>query len=221
MSESSVLSVSARSHVGKGPARAARRAGRVPAVIYGAGSDSLPIAIDPRELSIELQKPGFFARLFDLEVDGQKERVLARDVQFDPVKDVPVHVDFMRVSSATRITVDVSVTFINEEGCVGLKRGGVLNVVRHAIELSSRADSIPQEIVVDLEGRDIGDSIHISDVSLPADVTPTITDRDFTIATIAAPTVVAAEEEEEVEAEVAPTEGEAVAPTEETGEPSS
>ncbi len=205
MAEFGVLSAAARPGVGKGPTRAIRRAGKVPAVIYGADSDSQPIALDPRELDSELQKPGFFARLFDLEVEGKKQRVLCRDIQFDPVKDVPIHADFMRVSSATRITVEIPVKFENEETCVGLKKGGVLNIVRHAVEVSCRADSIPPEILIDLEGHDIGVSIHISEVNLPADVTPTITDRDFTIATIAAPTVSAAEEEttEEAEGEVA------------------
>ena len=218
MAEFGVLSVSSRPSVGKGPARAARRAGKVPAVIYGAKSAALPIALDPKELDAELHKPGFFARLFDLEVDGKKQRVLCRDVQFHPVKDNPVHVDFMRVSATTRITVDVPVHFINEETCPGLKRGGVLNVVRHVIELNSRADSILPEIVIDLEGRDIGDSIHISEVNLPADTTPTIADRDFTIATIAAPTV-AAEEVEEAEDEAEGETAETVTTAEEGGEP--
>ena len=215
MAEFGVLSAVARPEAGKGPTRAIRRAGKVPAVIYGAKDDSLAIAIDPRELDTELQKPGFFARLFDVDVGGKKQRVLCRDVQFHPVKDVPMHVDFMRVSSATRITVEVPVRFENEETCVGLKKGGVINVVRHAVEVSCRADSIPPEILIDLEGHDIGASIHISEVNLPNDVTPTITDRDFTIATIAAPTVAPTEEEEageEVEGEVAPI----VAETEET-----
>ena len=218
MAEFGVLSVSSRPNVGTGPARAVRRAGKVPAVIYGANSDSLAIAVDPKELDVELHKPGFFARLFDLDVDGKKQRVLCRDVQFDPVKDNPVHVDFMRVSAATRITVDVPVHFINEEICVGLKRGGVINVVRHVVELNCRADSIPPAIVIDLEGHDIGDSIHISEIDLPAEVTPTIADRDFTIATIAAPTVAAEEEEAtEGEAEAETVEGETVA-AEDAGE---
>ncbi len=219
MAEVGILNVASRANIGTGPARALRRAGKVPAVVYGASGKSESIAIDPRELAIELGKPGFFGRLYDLDIDGKKQRVLCRDVQFHPVKELPVHADFLRVSAATRITVDVTVNFINEETCAGLKRGGVINIVRHAVELSCRADSIPSEIVIDLDGRDIGTSIHISEVELPDGVVPTITDRDFTIATIAAPTVAPAEEEEAEEAEAELAEGEAPAvPAEEGGE---
>jgi len=133
-----------------------------------------------------------------VDVGGDNERVLARDLQLHPVSDQPIHVDFLRVSRTTRIDVEVAVVFLNEEESPGLKRGGVLNVVRHTVELSCQADAIPQQIELDLTGRDIGDSLHIGEVKLPEGVEPTITDRDFTIATIAAPSVI--QEEEEVEA---------------------
>jgi large subunit ribosomal protein L25 len=184
------LPAQARDRAGKGPARAARRAGQVPGVIYGAKKDPNMISVEERLLNKLLHQGGFFSTLFDVKVDGKAERVLARDVQFDPVSDYPVHIDFLRVSAATSVHVEVSVHFINEEQCPGLVEGGVLNVVRHEIELVCRADAIPQHIDIDLAGLDIGDGVHISTVKLPDGVRPAITDRDFTIATIAAPTVV-------------------------------
>lgn len=189
-----------RERAGKGPARAARRAGQVPGVIYGAKKDPTLISVEERRLSKLLHQGGFFSTLFDVKMDGKSERVLARDVQFDPVTDFPVHIDFLRVSAATSVNVEVAVHFINEEECPGLKEGGVLNVVRHEVELACRADAIPSQIEIDLTGLQIGDGVHISMVKLPDGVAPTITDRDFTIATIAAPTVVREEAAEEQEA---------------------
>ena len=211
------LPAAARDRAGKGPARATRRAGQVPGVIYGAKKNPSLVSIEGKLLNKLLHQGGFSSTLFAAKVDGKTARALARDVQFDPVTDVPVHVDFLRVSATTRVTVDVPVHFLNEEKCPGLTEGGVLNVVRHEIELSCRADAIPQQIDIDLAGLEIGDGVHISMVKLPEGVRPTITDRDFTIATIAAPTVVrdeaaeeqaAAEGEAEAEGE-APEEGEA------------
>jgi large subunit ribosomal protein L25 len=190
----------ARDRAGKGPARAARRSGQVPGVIYGAKKDPNMISVEERLLNKLLHQGGFFSTLFDVKVDGKAERVLARDVQFDPVSDFPVHIDFLRVSAATSVHVDVSVYFINEEQCPGLNEGGVLNVVRHEIELICRADAIPAHIDIDLAGLDVGDGVHISMVKLPDGVRPAIADRDFTIATIAAPTV-AREETAEAEGE--------------------
>ncbi len=204
MVDTAVLNAAERDRAGKGAARAARRAGRVPAIIYGGKGEPLPITLDPAALGVEYDKPGFFSQLFDIEVSGAKHRALCRDVQVDPVSDVPIHADFLRVSAATRINVDVPVVFANEEDSPGLKRGGVINVVRHTVELNCQADSIPAELVIDLAVADIGDSIHISHINLPDGVQPAITDRDFTIATIAAPTVAAEptdEEGEEGEAE--------------------
>ncbi|MGF1592459.1 MAG: 50S ribosomal protein L25/general stress protein Ctc [Kiloniellaceae bacterium] len=184
------LPAQARDRAGKGPARAARRAGRVPGVIYGAKKDPSLVTVEERLLNKLLHQGGFFSTLFDVKVDGKAERVLARDVQFDPVSDFPVHIDFLRVSATTSVHVEVAVHFLNEDQCPGLREGGVLNVVRHEVELTCRADAIPQYIEVDLTGLEVGDGVHISMVKLPAGVHPTITDRDFTIATIAAPTVV-------------------------------
>lgn len=217
MSDTLDLSAEPKERGGKGAARAARRSGRVPAVIYGAKKDPVMITLDPLDVRREINKTGFFATLFDINVaGGKKERVLARDLQLHPVTDSPLHIDFLRVSAATEVTVQVPCNFINDEESPGLKRGGVLNVVRYEIELSCRADAIPQEIVIDLAGLDIGEGVHISMVNLPEGVTPTITDRDFTIATIAAPTVV--QEEEAEEGEEAAAEGEEGAVPEEGAE---
>jgi len=190
MSDIVELPAIARDRAGKGPARAARRAGQVPGVIYGAKKDPSLISVEGRLLNKLLHQGGFFSTLFDVKVDGKAERALARDVQFDPVTDFPVHVDFLRVSAATSVHVEVSVHFLNEDKCPGIKEGGVLNVVRHEIELVCRADAIPAHIDIDLTGLEIGEGVHISMVKLPDGVHPAITDRDFTIATIAAPTVV-------------------------------
>ncbi len=209
MSDTIALPAEPRERVGKGAARAVRRAGRVPAVIYGDRKDPLTISLDPRDVDRELHRPGFFATLYDVEVGGKKHRVLPRDVQLDPVSDRTVHVDFLRVAQDTEVTVNVPVNFVNEEESPGLKRGGVLNIVRHEIEFSCRADAIPQQIELDLTGLEIGDSVHISMVQLPDGVTPTITDRDFTIATVAAPSAVKAEAAEEQAAAAEGEEGEA------------
>ena len=208
MSDTIALPAEPRERVGKGAARAVRRAGRVPAVIYGDRKDPLTISLDPRDVDRELHRPGFFATLFDVEVGGKKHRVLPRDVQLDPVSDRTVHVDFLRVAQDTEVTVNVPVNFLNDEESPGLKRGGVLNIVRHEIEFSCRADAIPQQIEIDLTGLDIGDSVHISMIQLPDGVIPTITDRDFTIATVAAPSAVKAEAAEEQAAAAEGEEGE-------------
>ena len=198
MSTIATLSARARDRAGKGSARAARREGLVPAVIYGDKKDPFTITVTLRDLE-KLLKPGFFSHLVDIDVAGEKHRVLPRDLQQHPVTDRALHVDFLRVTSATKITVEVPVVFDNEETSPGIKRGGVLNIVRHEVELECRADAIPHALHVDLATVDIGDSIHISHISLPDGVKPTITDRDFTIATVAAPTVMEISDEEEGE----------------------
>src|SRR6478736_974969 len=206
MSDVQNLSAELRSRAGKGAARQTRRGGRVPGVIYGEKQPATLISLEPRELIKQLRKKAFHATLFEIACDGAKQRVLPRDVQFDPVTDAPIHVGFTRVGERTRGHVDVPVVFLNELESPGLKRGGVLNVVRHEIELVCSVDHIPQQIAIDLTGLDIGDSVHISMVKLPESVRPAI-GRDFTIATIAVPTV------QKVEAETAatPAEGEAAA----------
>jgi large subunit ribosomal protein L25 len=188
MTEVHSLSVELRDRAGKGAARATRRAGRVPGVVYGNKEAATLISLEPRALVRELHKTGFFATLFDLKMGERSERVLPRDVQFDPVTDRPLHIDFLRVGAGTRVHVNVPVIFQNELASPGLKRGGVLNIVRHEIEFICAADSIPHSITIDLTGLEIGDSVHISMVKLPEGVAPAITDRDFTIATIAPPT---------------------------------
>jgi large subunit ribosomal protein L25 len=210
MSDVAVLSARARDRVGKGSARAARREGLVPAVIYGDKKDPLAITVTMRELNKLLNKPGFFSHLIDIDLDGKKHRVLARDLQQHPVSDFAWHVDFLRVSATSELTVEIPVEFANEDASPGLKRGGVLNIVRHAVDVICLADNIPGSIQVDLSGLEIGDSVHISAVKLPEGVRPAIDDRDFTIATIAAPTVAseATEDEDGEEAEGEEAEGE-------------
>ena len=200
MAQVTTMTAQPRERAGKGPARATRRAGRVPAVIYGNKIEPVLISLDPVDLAHQLTGPGFFSRVFDVKVNGETHRVLARDLQTDPVTDRPLHVDFMRFSAATRINVDVQVLFTNEEDSPGLKRGGVLNVVRHAVEMICAPDKIPESITVDLTGLEIGDSVHISDIPLPEDVQLTIADRDFTVATVVAPSALKTVEEEEAEA---------------------
>ncbi|MGF1610982.1 MAG: 50S ribosomal protein L25/general stress protein Ctc [Kiloniellales bacterium] len=195
------LSAEPKERAGKGAARAARRDGRVPGVIYGAKQDPVMITLDPRDLQRELHKGGFFATIFDVGVNGKDERVLARDLQVHPVTDRPLHVDFLRVTGDTEVTVEVPVLFTNTENVPGLKRGGLLNIVRHEVEVICKADSIPHEFTIDLGALDldIGDSVHASNLSLPPGVRLTITERDFTVATLAAPTL-ASEEAEAAEA---------------------
>ncbi|MFO1055765.1 MAG: 50S ribosomal protein L25/general stress protein Ctc [Dongiaceae bacterium] len=213
MTEVHSLSVELRDRAGKGAARATRRAGRVPGVVYGNKEPATLISLEPRALVRELHKTGFFATLFDLKLGERSERVLPRDVQFDPVTDRPLHVDFLRVGADTRVHVNVPVIFQNELASPGLKRGGVLNIVRHEIEFVCAADSIPHSITIDLTGLDIGDGVHISMVQLPANVVPAITDRDFTIATIAPPTAQKLEAADAAAAAAAGTGAEAAAAT--------
>jgi len=199
MASAFVLNAEMRERAGKGAARATRRTGRVPAVIYGDKKDSVMISIEPLELKRLAQTGSFFSHLVEIKVGSDSHRVIARDIQLDPVSDRPIHVDFMRVTKGSTIAVNVPMHYTNEEASPGLKFGGVLNIVRHEIELNVSPEAIPEFIEVDLTGTEIGDSIHISAITLPDGVTPTITDRDFTVATIAAPTVAKASEETEGE----------------------
>lgn len=181
------LKAEARAQVGKGSARELRRNGLIPAVIYGDKQSPVSIALSRNEVTKKIHAGGFLTTIATIDVGGEKYNVLPKDYQLDPVRDFLMHVDFLRISANTRVTVEVPVHFENEEKSPGLKRGGVLNVVRHAVEFHCPANAIPDSITVDLTGLEIGDGIHISHVTLPADVTPVIGDRDFTIATIAAP----------------------------------
>jgi large subunit ribosomal protein L25 len=190
MPEITTLSAGPRARAGKAASRAARRLGRIPGIIYGDNKEPVLISLEPRELSRVLANRGFFATLIDVEVEGVVHRTLPRDVQRHPATDAPLHLDFMRVGGNTRVTVTVPVVFANPEMSPGLRRGGILNIVRHGIELSCPVDSIPDHLVVELNGLNIGESIHISRVIIPEGCRPTISERDFTIASIAASSAV-------------------------------
>ena len=204
MSDSYVLEGQLRERVGKGAARELRRNSMVPAVIYGDKKDPVSIALPYKELSMKLNGGGFMTTIATIKVGGEEHRVLPKDYQLEPVRDFIEHVDFLRVSKNTIVTVEIPVHFENEEECPGLKIGGVLNIVRHTVEVNCPADSIPDAFSVDLLTFELGDSINISTVTLPEGVEPTITDRDFTIATIASPAGLKSDEEEDEGAPEAP-----------------
>ena len=206
------IKATARPRAGKGAARQVRREGKVPGVIYGDKAAAVTISLDSNELGKVIGKGKFLSTLFTVDVDGQKTRVIPRDVQLDPVKDFAIHVDFQRVGPGGKIRVDVPCKFINEAASPGLKRGGVLNIVRHEVEVICSADAIPAFFEFDMTGIEIGRSIHISATTLPPDVSLVIRDRDFTVATIAG----AKAQEEEVKtttetAAAAPAAGDAKA----------
>jgi large subunit ribosomal protein L25 len=184
MAEATELKAWARPRTGKGGARSVRREGRIPGTLYGDKQEPQTIAVDYRAISQQLLTGHFQSTIFVLDVDGKKTQVIPRGVQLDPVRDFPIHVDFMRVSKDALVTVEVPVHFLNDAASPGLKRGGVLNVVRHTIPVRCPADKIPDHFDVDLTGLEIGDSVHISSIVLPEGVRPTITERDFTVATI-------------------------------------
>lgn len=190
-----IISITAarRERTGTGGARAVRREGNIPGIIYGGDAAPLGVAVSLKEISRERSKPGFFTHLYDLKLPDGVVRVLPREVQIDPVTDRPVHVDFLRYVKGARIKVHIAVHFLDQDKSEGLKLGGVLNIVRHTVEFYCPVDAIPEAISVSLAGRKIGDSIHISAFKLPEGVTPVIRDRDFTVATIAAPTTMVEE----------------------------
>ena len=193
MSETLTLPAETR-RAGKGASRALRREGRVPAVIYGGNEEILTIHVEAKELARQLGTGHFFNSIVEIEVNGVKVRTLPKDVAFHPVNDRPLHADFLRLSADAKVHVEVPVLFINEAASPGLKKGGVINIVRHELELVCEPSSIPDDIQIDVTGLDIGASIHISHVTLPAGVASAITDRDFTIATIVAPSSLKSEE---------------------------
>ncbi|HCW62998.1 MULTISPECIES: 50S ribosomal protein L25/general stress protein Ctc [Sphingobium] len=206
MSEQLTLSAEARDRAGKGASRALRREGRVPAVIYGNNEEPQSIHVEEKLLSKLLGTGHFFNSVVMVEVNGKAVRTLPKDVAFHPVTDRPLHADFLRVSEHATVNVNVPVRFENEDAAPGLKKGGVLNVVRHDVELIVDAANIPEDVVVDLKGFEVGDSIHISAVTLPKGAKTAIDDRDFTIATIVAPSALRSSEgdttkEDEGEAE--------------------
>ena len=194
MSEQLTLPAETRERAGKGASRALRRDGRVPAVVYGNNQEAQSIHVEEKLLTRMLSTGHFMNSVVMIDAGGQTLRTLPKDVQFHPVSSRPVHVDFLRIGEHSKVTVAVPVRFDNEEASPGIKRGGVLNVVRHELELVCDAAEIPDEIHVDLDGLDIGDSIHISAIKLPKGVESAITDRDFTIATLVAPSAMKSEE---------------------------
>ena len=187
MSEAKQLTAMARDRVGKGAARAVRRQGHVPAVIYGAGEPAEPIALDFSQTRRLIFDGGFLTTVFDIDVGGRTLRAIPRDYQLDPVKDFPLHVDFMRLAEGQTVTVEVPVHFVNQDDSPGLRRGGTLNIVRHTVELTVPADAIPDALDADVGALDINDALHISAITLPEGAQLTITDRDFTVVTIAVP----------------------------------
>ena len=188
MAETITFAAERREGSGTGPARALRRAGKIPAIVYGGHEKPLQVALTFKEVKRQVTTNArFFSSVVELDLDGEKVRVLPREAQLHPVTDDPLHVDFMRAQAGALVAVGVPVRFVNEQQAPGLKRGGVLNVVRREVELLCPADRIPAEVVADLSGLDINESLHISAVQLPEGVRPTITDRDFTIASIKPP----------------------------------
>ncbi len=181
------IAAEVRARAGKGAARATRRAGKVPAVIYGAHAAPSLIALDPREVLRELQRPGWQSRVYDIKADGASTRALIRDVQYHPVSDKPEHVDFQRLAPGERIRVSVPVRFENEALSGGIKRGGVLNVVRHAVEVQADPEQIPEQFVADLTGLEFNDNVRWHDLKGTEGVRPVIADRDFVVATVAPP----------------------------------
>ena len=212
MATAASLKVEKRPQVGKGQSRSLRREGKTPAIIYGDKKKPVSIAINTQDLKVELRKPGFLTRLYDLKLEKETVRVLPQDIALHPVNDNAEHIDFLRVNENTKVTIDIPVSFINEESSPGLKRGGILNVTRYNVEVMCPVANIPEKFEFDLTDLEIGDSIHFSDTQIDESVAPTITDRDFTIASIAAPSIITeSEEAEETEEEV---EGEEVTDSE-------
>ncbi len=198
------LAAEQRARAGKGAAHAVRRNGMVPAVIYGDGKSPLLISMESKVVERYAGHSGFFTHLLDLEIEGKKHRVLPRDVQFDPVSDRPIHADFMRVSPTTKVRVSVPVSFVNSDKSPGIKRGGTLNVVHHRIDISCSPSQIPEKFEVNLEGLQIGDAIHLSDIKLPEGVKAITNEKDFTVASIAVPSGIRAELEAAAAAAAAP-----------------
>ncbi len=182
------IAAEARAQAGKGPARATRRAGRVPGIIYGAKQAPNLISLDPRTVLRELHRPGWQSRVFEIAMDGGTARALVREVQYHPVSDAPEHIDFQRLAPGERIKVAVPVRFTNDGLSTGIKRGGVLNVVRHAVEVYCDPDSIPEQFEADLSGLDFNDNVRWHDLKGTEGMRPVITDRDFVVATVAPPT---------------------------------
>ena len=203
MSDAITLPAETRDRAGKGASRQLRRDGRVPAVIYGGKEEPTLIHVEAKELIKQLDSGHFMNSIVEIELGGKKFRTLPKDVALHPVTDRPEHADFLRLSKGTKVEVQVPVVFTHEEASPGLKKGGVLNIVRHELELVCDADKIPSEIEIDVTGKEVGDSIHISEVALPAGSESAITDRDFTIATLVAPSALKKSEGDTTSADAA------------------
>lgn len=200
------LVAEARVGTGKGAARQIRREGKVPGIVYGDNKDPLPVAFNFNELLTKLRAGRFLSRLWNLKVEGQEDvRVICRDVQKDVVKDLPIHLDFMRLRRTSKVNLFIPVEFVGHDDCPGLRRGGTIVTVRSEVELIVTAGDIPEQITVDLSGLQIGDGVHIEDVKLPAGAKPTI-DRNFVIANIAAPSALKSSDDEESDEGEAPKE---------------
>tara|TARA_B100001564_G_C20626589_1_gene664984 strand:+ start:926 stop:1639 length:714 start_codon:yes stop_codon:yes gene_type:complete len=201
MSQDSQIIVNKRENNGTGSSRSLRLQNKIPGIIYGDKKDPLPVVLDEKALKIKIKDPAFFSKQCEIKFNDEVIKVLPKDLQLHPVKESILHIDFLRVGENTTVTLFVPVKFINENNCPGIKQGGVLNVVRREIELITLVSKIPESLEANLNGLEIGDSIHISSINLEEGVKPVISDRDFTIATIASPTVMKIEEEKPVEAE--------------------
>ena len=199
MSQDSQIIVNKRENSGTGSSRSIRKEKKIPGIIYGEKKDPIPVVLDEKTLKIKIKDPTFFSKQCEVKFNDEVIKVLPKDLQLHPVKESILHIDFLRVGENTTVTLFVPVKFINENNCPGLKQGGVLNVVRREIELITLVSKIPESLEANLDGLEIGDSIHISSITLQEGVKPTISDRDFTIATIAPPTVMKVEEEKPVE----------------------
>ena len=197
-----ILKATKRTSASTGQINKLRSEGFIPGVLYGGEKNNLNISLKKLHLQNIINTETFMSKVYDLNIDGNSEKALARDVAYDPVSDEPIHIDFMRITKGSRLTLEIPVKFINSDKSPGLKKGAVLNIVRRKVELKCPAENIPDEIVVDLEGTEINKSLKISSVKLPENVSPTIADRDFVIATVAAPTIlVEPEKTEEVVAD--------------------
>ena len=205
------LKAKIRENLTSGSNNKLRAEGLIPAILYGGKNQNLNISVSKKEISNIINSETFLSKVLELDLDGKKEKVIPRDVAYNVVSEEPMHIDFMRIVSGKKIILEIPVKFINHPDSPGLKRGGVLNIVRRKVELKCPAENIPDEIIVDLDGTDIGTSIKISSVKLPENVIPTITDRDFVVATVAAPTVIKEPEKPAEETSAEGAEGEAPA----------
>ena len=203
-----------RDNFGGGAARALRRTSMIPGVVYGAGKENTHISVDPRDIMTGLNTTGFYARLYELNIGKAKERVLVRDVQLHPVTDQPLHIDFLRVSKGSKIHVNIPVHFINEDKCPAIKQGGMLNIVLHSLEVTCSVEAIPEEILIDLDGIEMGESIHTEGLKISGGAVMTHSERDITIATLVAPSSVKSDGIDDDEAETAAA---AAAETDEAG----